>query len=1366
MSARPPESGTIRLPEPVLNRLNATIARIRRIIVIRGALAVSSVAFGAILCIMAIDAATTIFSTAVRWGMTLTALCAVVAAAYAFLYRPLSEKWTPRRVARLLETRHPEMEESISSAIELLAADDAEMYRGSERLLARLAEEASRDVGLVSPDKEFTTRTAKPYKIALAAFAGILLLLFAQAPATTARLFARAVAPSLRLGNAYAGILTVTPADITIPEGDPLEIAAVLSDRRAARAELISEFPDGARTVERMRREDNAGQNRYSIAIPSVRQSFRYRVLAGRALSGYCRVNAVPRPAVSRLDVLRRNPAYTGLQPRTEDVTAVERISVLAGSKIEFTAQLNKPVSSAEMTLRGEPVPPADRAADSVLTTGLWNLDVGAAAEPAPLMVRLTDEHGIVNRPRRQELLVVKDEPPTVLLVEPVELTLRMQPKDILPVLYAAGDDFGIAESVMLIRLDGNAIEPRPLPPPVQPEPGKPAWVGRDVLDLSTLPLGSARVLTVQLEVRDNLPPDREGPQKALSKVITIQIDRSAESLAKQTLAAQQSAIRQALENTGKRLEEARNQAGQNIKTPLSRKNEMTGQVKKAADMVQKHAASAEAAMNELAEKVQDTAFAKLAPKMEETSKDDIAPARRDAELMQLTEKPEDPLSTADEMVDKLDDALAAVEELKKDLSEAAIQAEYVADLAEVARKERRLAQQAADQSLAQQLRDSWQQQQQDAERQLAQLANESPDALKQQIAQQLRRAQELARDALALASKQQKAMEAELAIDDPDRHGDAAAALAQVQPSSPGDNLDRHLAQAQRRIQTDAGRLADRSRDLNDISRNTAMDQDARNALEQAAQALNQAQQHAAAAADNLQNRSEQNPPAPGDAKRALERASEDARRDAVRKSQEAAREKQEARDANAVAENAARKADEAERAALAADAAHKQDAQQAAATARQEADKARQESERQMREASAAQQAGKEADQRAKDADEAVHAVEKQQSLARKSMEAAAQALRQMDSKLDSQIAVLDALQAQRQAREKQQAAAKAQEEATEAQQDAMLARMNAQRVTEQEPGSPHAAESAARAQQEQSEATEKQRSAEAAQEEAMAAQRKANDELQRSIAAGQTMRQAGAAMKQAQESQEKAVENQRAAMEAQAQSGEPREGQPQQGQNAGQPRQAQQAAHQAQAAAQHAQERAMAAQQQAAKELALQALPQQGERSEQVADMTRAQDFDQALSAVRSAANPPPRESPPEQASQTMSRAAQHASEQVESLARQAARSMGMPESQMPMGRPSSPNSQPSEPGQANPDGKGIGKQEEWKDVPMILRTLGISMADWIRISGWLRSDVSSEGARNTSPEYRELVRNYFREIARRSGAETDAGSAGDR
>ncbi|MFW6108281.1 MAG: hypothetical protein ACOC8D_00565, partial [bacterium] len=137
-------AGTV--PEPIVRTLKRLIRRTRWLIVLRGACAVAAVAVGALLAVMAIDATVTLFSLWARWALTLSAYGVTAAAAAWFLVRPLARSFTLPGIARAIEARHPELQERVSSAVELLTSSDAPEVRGSDQLIGALVEQATDNV--------------------------------------------------------------------------------------------------------------------------------------------------------------------------------------------------------------------------------------------------------------------------------------------------------------------------------------------------------------------------------------------------------------------------------------------------------------------------------------------------------------------------------------------------------------------------------------------------------------------------------------------------------------------------------------------------------------------------------------------------------------------------------------------------------------------------------------------------------------------------------------------------------------------------------------------------------------------------------------------------------------------------------------------------------------------------------------------------------------------------------------------------------------------------------------------------------------------------------------------------------------------
>jgi hypothetical protein len=227
------------VPEPIVAKLRGLIARSRRVMAIRGLCATLAVAIGSVLAVMAVDAGVTIFQDWPRWALSAGALAATLLTAYLLLVRPLVRSFSMTGIARMIESRHPEMHERISSALELLTSKDRPEFLGSGELIAALASEASLHADALQVRREVTMRSVRPFVFALAAGVVAMLILFLAWPGQTGQLLARALAPGANLPNIHAQDLQVSPGDATIAQGQRLEVVVGIKDARVQAAQLL-----------------------------------------------------------------------------------------------------------------------------------------------------------------------------------------------------------------------------------------------------------------------------------------------------------------------------------------------------------------------------------------------------------------------------------------------------------------------------------------------------------------------------------------------------------------------------------------------------------------------------------------------------------------------------------------------------------------------------------------------------------------------------------------------------------------------------------------------------------------------------------------------------------------------------------------------------------------------------------------------------------------------------------------------------------------------------------------------------------------------------------------------------------------------
>ena len=303
------------VPEAIVSKLQRLIWRARLVVVLRGAMATLATAVISVLAIMAIDFWVVIFSDTLRWGLSMTGLGLTGLVALWFIVRPLAKSFTLTGVARLIESRHPELHERISSTVELLTTEDGPELRGSDELIAALAAEAVVDAGTVRPSREIKFKAALPYLGAAALVVVVLIGVISIWPAQAQRLFQRALLANVnRVSYTSLKVSMVSAPDLRTWDGDGFEyvmmadrrlhVELLVSDPAVTSAELRSSplFGGDESVLAMTRLGDTAdGSGRFAVTCPASLASFRFRLHAGDALTRYRGVKVVPQPAISRI---------------------------------------------------------------------------------------------------------------------------------------------------------------------------------------------------------------------------------------------------------------------------------------------------------------------------------------------------------------------------------------------------------------------------------------------------------------------------------------------------------------------------------------------------------------------------------------------------------------------------------------------------------------------------------------------------------------------------------------------------------------------------------------------------------------------------------------------------------------------------------------------------------------------------------------------------------------------------------------------------------------------------------------------------------------------------------------------------------
>ncbi|HEV7283002.1 MAG TPA: hypothetical protein VGN57_22540 [Pirellulaceae bacterium] len=743
------------VPRPIVEKLRAVIRRARMVALLRGLIAVALVALVALLVGMAFDATITIFSYWGRAALSFTLLGATLIAAVVFLILPLRRTYSLAGIARIIEERHPELEERLSSSVELLSSRDAWELRGSEVLIAELAKQAVGQVGEVSPQKEFSLTVVARFAALLGAALLIFAVVFAIWPSTAALLVTRVVAPFANVGNVQAEDMQVKPGDIVIARGDSLHVEALVPHTRVRSARFFRTGADGRETSESMRSlsADENGYPRFFLGVAAVEESFRYRLNSGGALTQYYDVTVTPRPEVESFRIEYRYPEYASIPPRTTDA-ATGDIEALVGTEVTLTAKLNKAIKSAGLTVTGRESLPGTIAEGSegvsVVTWKIALTDEYLLGDVYTLQLR--DEHSFANLPVDYRIRSLADQAPKIAISEPAEEALRMKPYDTLPLAYRAEDDYGIGRVDMIAAIDGEEFAPRAIA--VSTQASERVVEGTSRLRLSEIVEPGDRIVTVELRVVDNLPQPK-GPQESVSRRITITLDEAAETYFEKQIAADYASIRDALQRALEDLKSADQRT-----TGLDQVANVDGSLPEPTlvriDEARERVASAETTLLDLSGTMLETAYAALEYEVANLAETDVRMAGETAGLVKLSDMAAERTDRARESDAHVDKAIERTEALLAALDQAYENLKEIAEIEELAAQEAALAEDIAAAPLDQPLPQPLAEMQEDLAAHIAEAVKELPLAAIQALQEQKEEAEDLAAAAERLAEAQE----------------------------------------------------------------------------------------------------------------------------------------------------------------------------------------------------------------------------------------------------------------------------------------------------------------------------------------------------------------------------------------------------------------------------------------------------------------------------------------------------------------------------------------------------------------------------------------------------------------------------------
>ncbi|HEY8667929.1 MAG TPA: DUF4175 family protein, partial [Tepidisphaeraceae bacterium] len=395
-----------------------------------------------------------------RVALPIGAWCALAACALCFLRHSFIRD-SLSQAAQQVEAMRPELQERISSAVELANQSDPR-FAGSPELIAHLMRQAEADVQGVDPKTVISSKTVQRYALFVAPIVLAWAVLTPMMPRPMLAGLANLFHPFTRSVAVRYSPVIVTPGDIILPQGDPLEISVRLPEEGKTpdpntHASMISRYEAGQSLTTDMPR---TSVRAFHTFLDNVQQNFDYRILTPAGDSPWYHVSVQPRPAIAGIDLNYTYPKYTGLKSKT-DLAKDGSIDAIVGTQVQLTIHSTQLLASNSHLLIAENTPEQQNI--PLMSSGGTDYQAVLTVKKAgQYRIQLVNQSGLTNKDNQLRTITARpDAPPTVAITAPpplpVDTVARLE--DTVPIAFTAADDFGIAKLQAIVQIDGQPAE-------------------------------------------------------------------------------------------------------------------------------------------------------------------------------------------------------------------------------------------------------------------------------------------------------------------------------------------------------------------------------------------------------------------------------------------------------------------------------------------------------------------------------------------------------------------------------------------------------------------------------------------------------------------------------------------------------------------------------------------------------------------------------------------------------------------------------------------------------------------------------------------------------------------------------------------
>ena len=359
-----------------------------------------------------------------------------------YIFRPLWNSPSKRQVARFLEERYPQLEERVSTAVEIETTSTSV----HPELRSLIQQDARKHLGKIPQPRLYHRRRSLASLAALFSSLAIFAFLFLKGP----EVYPYSLNKLLRwFDQSQTPIysIEVTPGNITVGKRADLEIRATLKRFESETVELMVRYENQPQWEEASMNPDLQGGD-FVFIFFDIRDPISYYVKADGIQSATYSIEVSEIPRVEALKVILEFPRYTGLEKMILEDDG--DIHALVGTQAELFIQTDQPVQSGKIKLEEGGEIPLEILAPQELR-GVFEI-----TQDDYYRIHLQDQEGFWN-PASDEYLIeaLEDQPPIVRFTRPGRDQRVTNIEEVFAEIKAE-DDYGVSQLALRFSLSGE----------------------------------------------------------------------------------------------------------------------------------------------------------------------------------------------------------------------------------------------------------------------------------------------------------------------------------------------------------------------------------------------------------------------------------------------------------------------------------------------------------------------------------------------------------------------------------------------------------------------------------------------------------------------------------------------------------------------------------------------------------------------------------------------------------------------------------------------------------------------------------------------------------------------------------------------